>query len=249
MSPSDHGPSRQIAENLEAISRRIAAAARAVARPPEAVRLVAVTKGVAVDAIREAVQAGHRIFGENRVQEAAPKIEALTSGTGEPGDPSEAEPQQTWHLIGHLQTNKVRRAVGLFDLIHSVDSERLARAIEAEAARQGRHQAVLLQVNVAGESQKSGVPSADLPALALAAAGLHHLEVRGLMTIPPLGEAAEASRPYFRRLRELAREVTRQIPALTMEELSMGMSADFEVAIEEGATLVRVGAAIFGDRT
>ncbi len=212
-------------------------AARAAARPPEAVRLVAVTKGVSVDAIREATRAGHWIFGENRVQEAVPKIEALAS-----------DPGPTWHLVGHLQTNKVRRAVGLFGLIHSVDSERLARAIEAEAARQGRRQAVLLQVNVAGEPQKSGVPPDDLPALAEAAAGLPHLEVKGLMTVPPLGETPEASRPYFRRLRELARDVARQVPALAMEELSMGMSADFEVAIEEGATLVRVGTAIFGGR-
>ena len=226
-----------VAENLKAVMDRIAAAAKRAGRDPSSVRLVTVTKTVAPERIREAVAAGAAILGENRVQEAKEKIEAL--GT-----------IASWHLIGRLQTNKAKYAVRLFDLIHSVDTIGLARELDKQAAKTGKVQDVLIEVSIAGEASKAGMAVREAPALVRGVASLRHVRVRGLMTMPPYSEDPEASRPFFSVLRELAEAVAKEsIPGVSMDELSMGMSGDFEVAIEEGATLVRVGTAIFGERT
>ncbi len=224
----------QIAHNLEEVRRRIAAAARKVGRDPAAVKLVAVSKTVDVTRIKEALAAGQKIFGENYLQEARGKIEALGPGA-------------QWHFIGHLQSNKAKAAVALFHLIHSVDRSNLAQALERAAAQAGKIQEILLQVNLAGEETKSGAPPAAMPDLLRETARLPHLRVAGLMTLPPWLDDPEAVRPYFRGLREL-RERLLQLNICPLPELSMGMSGDFETAIEEGATLVRVGTAIFGRR-
>jgi len=186
-----------------------------------------------MERVRRAVTAGATALGENRVQEALPKIEALGRTVG-------------WHLIGHLQRNKVKFAVGVFDLIHSVDSLELAREIDQKAERAGIRQKVLIQVKAAPEAAKSGVPPEELETLARKTSALPHLSLEGLMTIPPQPDDPENSRPYFRRLAGQAEELRRH--GLPVHELSMGMSGDFEVAVEEGATLIRVGAAIFGPR-
>jgi len=226
-----------IAENLRSVQDRIAAAAKRAGRDPSSVRLVTVTKTIGFDRIREAVTAGAAILGENRVQEAKEKIEALGN-------------RATWHLIGHLQTNKAKYAVKLFDLIHSVDNIELARELDRQAGKIGKKQNVLIEVNIAGEASKAGMAVREAPALAREVARLRNLAVQGLMTMPPFSEDPEASRPYFRVLRELAETIAREnVSGLSMRELSMGMSGDFEVAIEEGATLVRVGTAIFGTRS
>jgi hypothetical protein len=215
---------------------RIAAAARRAGRDPSAIKLVTVTKTVAVERIREAVSAGAVILGENRVQEAKEKIDKLGNIA-------------SWHLIGTLQSNKAKYAVKLFDVIHSVDSLDLAGEIDKQAAKIGKVQDVLLEVNIAGEASKSGAAFSDVAALAREAAKLQHVSIRGLMTMPPYSEIAEDSRPYFRKLRDLAAAIAwENIPNVSMQELSMGMSGDFEVAVEEGATMVRVGTAIFGER-
>jgi PLP dependent protein len=226
-----------VAENLKEVQDRIVAAARRAGRDPSSVRLVTVTKTVDYDRIREAIAAGAAILGENRVQEAKEKIEALGKVA-------------SWHLIGHLQTNKAKYAVRLFDLIHSVDTLELAKEIDKQAARAGKVQDVLIEVSIAGEAAKAGVGIGDTARLAGEAAGLKHIRVLGLMTMPPFSNDPEESRPYFRRLRDLADAVRKEgIAGISMNELSMGMSGDFEVAIEECATLVRVGTAIFGQRT
>jgi hypothetical protein len=210
------------------VRERIAAAAERAGRRADDVLLIAVSKTVEVERIREAIDAGVAALGENRVQEAKTKVGAL----GRP---------VPWHLIGHLQTNKVKDALALFDVIHSVDRLEVAREIERRAAGAGRPVDVLLEVNVANESSKSGfVPDAVGGALD-AIAGMPHLKVRGLMAIPPIVERAEDSRPAFKVLSALAQRHG-------LGELSMGMSGDFEVAVEEGATMVRVGTAIFGPR-
>ncbi len=224
----------QIAQNLEAVRRRIQAAAHRSGRDPAAVRLVAVSKTMPVARVRAAVAAGQRLFGENYLQEARPKIAAL------------AGEQVSWHFIGHLQSNKAKGAVGLFELIHGVDRLKLALALEAAAASQGIVQKILLQVNLAEEASKSGVSPEAAPELLRQILLLPHLEVLGLMTMPPW-LAPEAVRPYFRVLREL-REQLQDRCQRPLPELSMGMSGDYEVAVEEGATLVRVGTAIFGSR-
>jgi len=207
-------------------------------RRPEEIRLVSVTKTVGVDEIKQALDVGLRIFGESKVQEAKHKISDLklqiSNLTAE------------WHLIGHLQRNKVRHAVQLFDMIQSVDSEGLAEDIDREAARIGKIQRVLIQVKLSEEDTKSGATEAAMPRLAETVSGLENLKLEGLMTIPPFFDDPKAARPYFRRLRELRDELTKE--GFDLPELSMGMSGDFEVAIEEGATLVRVGTAIFGER-
>jgi hypothetical protein len=226
-----------VAENLKAVMDRIAAAAKRAGRDPSSVRLVTVTKTVAPERIREAVAAGAAILGENRVQEAKEKIEAL--GT-----------IASWHLIGRLQTNKAKYAVRLFDLIHSVDTIGLARELDKQAAKTGKVQDVLVEVSIAGEASKAGMAVREAPALVRGVASLRHVRVRGLMTMPPYSEDPDDSRPFFRVLRELAEAIAKEnIPGVSMQELSMGMSGDFEVAVEEGATLVRVGTAIFGERT
>ncbi len=225
-----------IAENIRNILERIAVAARRAHRDPSTVRLVVVTKTVDRERIREAVNAGAMILGENRVQEAREKITDLG-------------PIASWHLIGHLQTNKVKYAVPLFYLIHSVDSLGLAQEIDRHAQKHGKVQDILIEVNISGEGSKTGVAADDANALVRSASQLKNIRVQGLMTMPPYSEDPEASRPYFRRLRELARDIANEhIPNAVMKELSMGMSGDFEVAVEEGATLVRVGTAIFGER-
>ena len=222
----------KIAQNLEEVRKRIAAAAQRAGRDPAAVRLVAVSKTVGVDRIKEALAAGQKSFGENYLQEAKAKIETL----GEAAD---------WHFIGHLQSNKAKAAVGLFPLIHSVDRLSLAQALEKAAAQLGKVQDILLQVNLAGEESKSGTAPELAPGLLREIALLPHLKVLGLMTMPPF-LAPEAVRPYFKALRELKDRLQADLGPLP--ELSMGMTGDFEVAVEEGATLVRVGTAIFGAR-
>ncbi|MBV9282269.1 MAG: YggS family pyridoxal phosphate-dependent enzyme [Chloroflexi bacterium] len=216
----------------------MAEAAERAKRLPDEVSLVAVTKTVPAAAIREAARAGQGTFGENRVQEAEVKIGEIRSEL----------PDLRWHLIGHLQTNKARPAVQLFSLIESVDSVRLARRLDASAAAAGLRVAVLLEVNVAAEGSKSGFLREDLRGALADIFRLTHLEVRGLMTIAPLVDDAEEVRWVFRALRELRDELRERYGAPGMRELSMGMSNDFPVAIEEGATMVRVGRALFGER-
>ena len=217
-----------IPANLARVRERIARAAERAGRRPADVLLIGVSKTVDVARIRAAVAAGVTALGENRVQEAKAKIAEL-------GRPA------TWHLIGHLQTNKVKDALELFDVIHSLDRLELARELERRAAARGQVVEALLQVNVAAEPSKGGV-GPDAVSEALDVVGkLAHVRVRGLMTIPPEVERAEDARPWFRRLRELAERHS-------LSELSMGMSGDFEVAVQEGATMVRVGTAIFGSR-
>jgi pyridoxal phosphate enzyme (YggS family) len=219
---------QNIRANLEAVHERVVRACERAGRKPNDVLLIAVSKTVEVERIRLAVAAGVQSLGENRVQEAKEKVAAL----GRP---------VPWHLIGSLQTNKARDAVQLFDWIHSVDREDLARELDRRAHQHERRVKVLVQVNIGEEPQKGGVHPAELTRLLDALGALPNLDVRGLMCIPPVEEAAEASRPWFKRLRDL-RDVAK------LEHCSMGMSGDFEVAIEEGATMVRVGTAIFGPR-
>jgi pyridoxal phosphate enzyme (YggS family) len=225
-----------IAENIKAIEARIAATAARAGRKPSSVKLVAVTKNVDPEKIKEAAAAGAAILGENRVQEAREKIEQLGAIA-------------SWHLIGTLQSNKAKYAVKLFDMIHSVDSIGLAREIDKQAAKIGKIQDVLIEVSIAGEETKAGAAIEGVMALVREAAGLRNISIKGLMTIPPFLDDPEAVRPYFRTLRELAARIANEnIPGVSLQELSMGMSNDFEVAIEEGATMVRVGTAIFGER-
>jgi PLP dependent protein len=225
-----------VAENLKIVMDRIAAAAQRAGRDPSSVRLVTVTKTVDHDRIREAIAAGAAICGENRVQEGKEKIEALGRTA-------------IWHLIGHLQKNKAKYAVKLFDLIHSVDNIELAKELDRQAEKIEKVQNVLIEVNIAGEASKAGMAVREAPALVREIARFRNLSVQGLMTMPPWSVSPEESRPFFRILRELAEAIAKEnLPHASMQELSMGMSGDFEVAIEEGATLVRVGTAIFGAR-
>ena len=201
---------------------------------------MAVTKTQPSERIREAYVAGLRLFGENRVQEFAGKARALQ-------DLADAR----WRMIGHLQTNKAAKAVEMFSAVDSVDSLRLAERLNAAAGALGKKISVLIEINVGGEAAKSGVAaeSAELQELLHGAAGLEHLEFQGLMTVPPFSDDPQQARPYFRKLRELRdRIATRHLPGVGMQVLSMGMSHDFAVAIEEGSTCVRVGTAIFGER-
>jgi pyridoxal phosphate enzyme (YggS family) len=217
---------QKIAANLREVERQIAAAAERAGRSPEEVTLVAITKGLPPEAIRAAVDAGIQHIGENRVQEASAKVARI----------SDLGLRPTWHMVGHLQRNKAKTAVGVFDIIHSVDSLRLAETLNAVAASA---LPVLLQVNVSGEATKGGISLAELSVAANDIGRLSNLTMQGLMTIAPLGSDPEEARPVFRRLRELR-------DSLGLEHLSMGMTDDFEVAIEEGATMVRIGRAIFG---
>jgi hypothetical protein len=227
-----------IRENVAQVRERIAAACRRSQRGPDGVKLLAISKTFPPESIREAYQAGLRDFGENRVQEAAAKRPAL-SGLS-----------ITWHLVGHLQTNKAKTARELFQWVHSVDSFRLAQKLDQVTASAGGRLPILLEVNLGGEESKAGVGESDVIQLAEQISGLATLEVRGLMVIPPFFADPEQVRPYFRQLRELAHKIeARDIPNVSMRELSMGMSHDFEVAIEEGATIIRVGTAIFGARS
>jgi pyridoxal phosphate enzyme (YggS family) len=227
---------RTFAERLTAIRERIATAAARAGRSPEEVTLVAVSKTFPVEAIREAAAAGLRIFGESRAQEALPKLDAL------------ADLPLCWHLIGHLQRNKVHAVAGRFELIHTADSVRLIEALEARAGQLCVTQPILLQINVSGEAAKHGAAPEELEQLLDAADACAHIAVRGLMTIPPYDENPEKSRPHFARLRELADHLGNRYPSRP-RHLSMGMSGDLEVAVEEGASLVRVGSALFGARS
>ena len=229
-----------IPENIAEIQKRIAEAAQRSGRRPEEIALMAVSKTHPPERIREAHAAGLRLFGENRVQEFSGKAAALTDLAG-------AE----WHMIGHLQTNKAGKAAELFSAVDSVDSVKLAEKLDAAARSLDKKLAVLIEINVGDEAAKSGVApdSPDLEDLLLAARRFEALEFRGLMTVPPFTDDPEGARPYFRKLRELRDAIAaRKLPAVGMDVLSMGMSHDFEVAIEEGATWVRVGTAIFGLR-
>jgi hypothetical protein len=229
-----------ISENVAAVRERIAAAARLAGRNVNEITLMAVTKTQPPERIREAYEAGLRIFGENRVQEFAGKVDMLQ-------DLKAAE----WHMIGHLQTNKAAKTAELFRAVDSVDSLKLAEKLHAAARALDKKLDMLIEINVGGESAKSGV-APDSPALEELLTAAPHLEAlafRGLMTVPPFTDDPEGARPYFRKLRELRDAIAaRRLPHIAMNELSMGMSHDFEVAIEEGSTCVRVGTAIFGER-
>jgi pyridoxal phosphate enzyme (YggS family) len=225
---------KDLAARLHDVGERIAQACAKARRDPDSVRLVAVSKTVPVSAVREAMAAGQRLFGENRVQEALPKI-------------AESGAAASWHLVGHLQKNKARHAVGAFALIHGIDDLELALELDRRAAARSTTQAVLVQANLAEEQTKHGEGEAGLLPLVEAVALCPHLDLRGLMIIPPPAADAEGSRPWFSRLRAL-RDLAAARLGRPLPELSMGMSDDFEVAIEEGATLVRVGRAIFGER-
>ena len=229
-----------IAQNLAALRVRIEAAARRAGRSPAEIELMGVTKQVEPRRIREAYEAGLRFFGENRVQEFAEKINLLRD-----------LPDAQFHLIGHLQTNKAARAAELFAGVDSLDSLRLAEKLDSAAAKLEKKLPVLIEVNLGGESAKSGLaPGSPEFERLLAAPRPAALEVCGLMAIPPHTADPEGARPYFRRLRELRDRIrARNLPGVGMQTLSMGMSHDFEVAIEEGATCIRVGTALFGART
>jgi pyridoxal phosphate enzyme (YggS family) len=227
-----------IADRVAAVRERIHRAAARAGRSPDDVVLVAVTKTHPPEVVREAFAAGLRDFGENRVQEAEGKVRALadlrTAGV-------------RWHLVGHLQSNKARKAAPLFDLVHSLDDADLGRRLDRIGAAEARVVRALVQVDLAGEGTKSGLPEAALLATLEALRGLPSLRIEGLMVLPPFSEDPERTRPYFRRLRAL-RDQARAQSLLLGSDLSMGMSHDFEVAIEEGATFVRVGTEIFGER-
>jgi PLP dependent protein len=229
-----------IANNIAGIRERMASAAARVKRDASEITLMAVTKTVEPERIRQAYEAGLRVFGENRVQEFEGKTEALS-------DLKDAE----WHLIGHLQSNKAKKAVESFHWVDSVDSLRLAGKLNEAAKQLGRTLPVLIEIKVSDEESKAGIEmdSPELEDLLLGATKLDHLNVRGLMTVPPYTEDPEGSRMYFRTLRDLRDKIMlRRLPGIAMDVLSMGMSHDFEVAIEEGSTCVRVGSAIFGAR-
>jgi pyridoxal phosphate enzyme (YggS family) len=223
-----------IAQNLMRVREQIAQAAAKAGSVADEVALVAITKTHPADKVREAIEAGHTLFGESRVQEARAKIPELPSNL-------------RWHFVGHLQKNKIRHALPLFEMIHSVDSLGLAQEINRIAEEEGMHPRVLLEVNVAGEGSKFGFSPEKLRDQMEALLALPRLSILGLMTIPPLAEEAEASRKYFVRLRELRDRLQTDF-RVDLAQLSMGMTQDFSVAVEEGATLVRVGTAIFGER-
>jgi len=230
-----------IAENVAGVRQRIQAAASRAQRDPKKIELMAVSKTVPAESIREAYEAGIRLFGENRVQEFTGKAPALREFT-----------EARWHMIGHLQTNKAGSAIELFNAIDSLDSLRLAQKLNAAAMHSERKLPVLIEINIGGEQAKSGVAldSEELKQLLSIAPELKNLEIRGLMALPPYSEDPEQSRPFFRRMREKFHEISNQrLPAIGMlDVLSIGMSHDFEIAIEEGATRIRVGTAIFGER-
>lgn len=224
-----------VAENLELVREQVAQAAAKVGRAVDEIQLIAITKTHAVERVREAIEAGQTLFGESRVQEARVKIPELPSNL-------------RWHFVGHLQKNKIRHVLPLFELIHSVDSFSLAQEINRIAEDEGMHPRVLLEVNAAGEGSKFGFPPDKLRQDMEALLALSRLSIEGLMTIPPLAKQAEASREYFADLRELRDRLETEFQ-MKLPHLSMGMTNDFPVAVEEGATLARVGTAIFGERS
>jgi hypothetical protein len=226
-----------VKERLQQVKNRIADAARACGRDPADVRLVAVSKTVDADRVAQAIEAGADILGENYIQEARDKFNALY------------DRPVSWHFIGHLQSNKAKYAVRMFDLIHSVDSHKLAKALDKEAGKNDKVQDILIQVNISREETKSGIDAAEAVELLTGIGALKNVRVKGLMTMPPFFDQPEQARPYFRQLARLRDRISEAgIPDVDMKELSMGMTGDFEAAIAEGATLVRIGTAIFGAR-
>ena len=224
-------------ERLQQVNMRIEKAARACGRDPKTIRLVAVSKTVPANRVREAIAAGVTDIGENYVQEARNKFHAL------------ATYPISWHFIGHLQSNKAKYAVRLFDLIHSVDTIKLARELNKQSEKVNKIQDILIQVNVSRETSKSGIYIKDTYDLVKEIGLLKNLSIKGLMTMPPFFDAPEKVKPYFSELRHLRDRIAAEnLPGVRLDELSMGMTGDFEVAIEEGATLVRIGTAIFGER-
>ena len=224
-------------QRLEQIRQRIRQAAESCGRDADSVRLVAVSKTVAADIVKEAIEAGVTILGENYVQEARDKFNALV------------QYPVSWHFIGHLQSNKAKYAVRLFDLIHSVDSLKLARELDKQAAKVDKIQQILVQVNISGEDTKSGISADEAPRLIAEIGRLKNIAVKGLMTMPPYFYQPQKVQPFFAALRNLRDQMREQsLPNVSLDELSMGMTGDFEVAIKEGATLVRLGTAIFGER-
>ena len=222
---------------MEQIRLRIRQAAESCNRDADSVRLVAVSKTIAADIVKEAIEAGVTILGENYVQEARDKFKAL------------AQYPVSWHFIGHLQSNKARYAVRLFDLIHSVDSLKLAHELDKQAGKLEKIQQILVQVNISAEDTKSGISTDEAPRLIAEISRLKNLAVKGLMTMPPYFYQPQKVQPFFAALRELRDQISEQtLPNVSLDELSMGMTGDFEVAIKEGATLVRIGTAIFGER-
>ena len=223
-----------IKNNLEIINEKIKKAALRASRNPEKIKLVAVTKTATIEQIIEAISAGVKIIGENKVQEAKEKYQILSADI-------------EWHLVGHLQTNKVKYAIEIFDLIHSVDSIKLAKEIDRRSLQFGMITNVLVEVNVSGEETKYGIKPEEVEPFLKEISEFSRIKVRGLMTIAPIAEDQEEVRPYFRKLRELSEEIKSQhIKNVKMDYLSMGMTEDFEVAIEEGANIVRIGRGIFG---
>ena len=224
-------------KRLDQIKERIQQAAESCGRDPNSIQLVAVSKTIAPDRVQKALEVGVTILGENYVQEARDKFQALV------------QYPVSWHFIGHLQSNKAKYAVRLFDLIHSVDSLKLARELDKQAANVDKIQPILIQVNISGEETKSGIAAEETIDLIKEISQLKHVSIRGLMTMPPYFNQPEKVRPFFAALRRLRDDIQdRCISNMSLEELSMGMTGDFEVAIEEGATLVRIGTAIFGER-
>ncbi len=229
-------PWMSIAANLQEIQGRIRSAARAAGREPASVRLVAVSKTRPAGDVLEACRAGQVVFGENYVQELVAKAAAVTEGA-------------EWHFIGHLQSNKVRQLAGMVTMIHSVDRYSLAEEVSRQWGRLGRCCDILVQVNLSGEATKSGTTEAEALQLVRAVSSLPHVRIRGLMTMPPFFDDPETARPFFAELLRLSQRIAAEgIAGVEMRELSMGMSGDFEAAIQEGATLVRVGTSIFGSR-
>lgn len=226
----------QLAGNLEYVRGAIAQAAGRAGRHAQEVTLIAVSKTVSLDLVRMAYNLGVTDFGENRVQDALPKIAEFHA------------PDARWHMIGHLQSNKASKVIGAFASVESVDDLRLAQALERHASSQGITLPVLLQVNVSGESSKEGMSPAEAPEMARQIVALPHLRVEGLMTIAPIAQNSEETRPVFRQLRLLRDHLRNEVPQCDWRHLSMGMTDDYRVAIEEGATIVRIGRAIFGER-
>ena len=223
-----------IKNNLEIINEKIKKAALKVNKNPEEIKLVAVTKTATIEQIEEVINAGVKIIGENRVQDAKEKYQILTAGI-------------EWHLIGHLQTNKVKYAVEIFNCIHSVDSIKLAQEIDKRSKQFGKIMDVLVEVNVSGEESKYGIKPEEVKPFIKNISEFLRIKVRGLMTIAPIVKDKEEVRPYFRKLRELSKEIkSKNIENVKMDYLSMGMTEDFEIAIEEGANMVRIGRGIFG---
>lgn len=229
----------ELANNIAHVRATIAEAAERCGRAPDDVTLIAVSKTKPVELVRMAQQLGVSDFGENRVQDALPKIAQLRFEGIEP---------IRWHMIGHVQTNKVNKIVGSFAYVHSVDSLRLAQALSRHAEELEQRIAILLQVNVSGEQSKEGMTPEETPEVARQILALPHLDVQGLMTIAPLVQDVEETRPVFRSLRELRDHLRETLPTCSWQHLSMGMTDDYPIAIEEGATLVRIGRAIFGER-